>query len=401
MFGFSKTEVLVVGAGPVGLMTAAQLAARGIAVRIVDREARTNVHSYALALHPDTLTMLDDIGLAEAVMQRALLLRKIGFYEGNTERALVEYDRLDARHPYLAVVPQSELERILEHHLSSHGVTVEWQHDLVELDAAPADEVVVVLHHTGDVPQGYPILKPQRMVIGRRKIRAKYVIGADGFHSTVRSQMHIDYPVVGPTRHFSLYEFRTEQDLGSEVRVVDHAGRFSVLWPLPDSRCRWGFAINAPADHQPDLAGLRRLASERAPWFHGFPVAVDWSACVRFDARLAESFGTGRVWLAGDAAHLTGPIGAQSMNIGFREGHDLAARIFEILRNGVPTEIMTAYGNDRLAEWRALLDPANCRPGPEATPWVRERAPRLLECLPASKGHLTNLLAQLALVWAP
>ncbi|MDK2972483.1 MAG: hypothetical protein PWP23_2238 [Candidatus Sumerlaeota bacterium] len=389
-----KTEVLVVGAGPVGLLTAVMLAERGVDCWIIDRARRTNVRSYALALHPQTLRMLDDIGLLEPVLKQANLLRRTSFYEGSTERLIIDYDKLDVRHPYIAVLPQSALEAVLEERLRQKGIEVRWQHELIELDLGSPDHATATIHHTGDAPQGYPVLDIQPMVLGRRTVKARYVIGADGYHSTVRKVLEIPRVPCGNKMYFSLYEFESTQDVGSEMRIVASDGMLSVLWPLPGGWCRWAFGIANPGEHNSSLDQLRRLVGERAPWFSGLPLEIGWAACVRFEPYRLDTFGSGRVWLTGDAAHLSSPLGVHSMNVAFHEGHDLASRIFEILRNSVPEDILLAYSSSRRREWQALLDPQQIEVGPAASSWTRVNAHRIVPSIPAAGRDLAALLAQ-------
>ncbi|MCA8962291.1 MAG: FAD-dependent monooxygenase, partial [Planctomycetes bacterium] len=114
--------------------------------------------------------------------------------------------------------------------------------------------------------------------------------------------------------------------------------------------------------------------------------------------RLAHRFGRHRAWLAGDAAHLTGPIGMQSMNVGLREGYELAWRIAEVLHHGGSPELLEEYGRDFQDEWRTLLGfDGGLRVRESTDPWVASRTQRILPCLPASGEHLARLAHQLNL----
>jgi 2-polyprenyl-6-methoxyphenol hydroxylase-like FAD-dependent oxidoreductase len=142
---------------------------------------------------------------------------------------------------------------------------------------------------------------------------------------------------------------------------------------------------------------LLELLRERAPWFDAEVGEIRWSLVVRFEARLASRFGRGRAWLAGDSGHVTGPVGVQSMNVGLREGADLAERLAAI-RGGGSAELLEEYGRERTAEWRALLGfdgPPAARAGTD--PWVAQNAARILPCLPASGEALRELAGRLGL----
>jgi len=120
---------------------------------------------------------------------------------------------------------------------------------------------------------------------------------------------------------------------------------------------------------------------------------------VRFERRLASRFGRDRCWLAGDAAHMTGPVGVQGVNVGLREARDLVERIAGIVRNQVPADVLEGYNNDRLAEWRRLFGlEGGLSAGDQCDPWVRERIPRLGQCIPAAADHYARLAAQMGLI---
>jgi 6-methylpretetramide 4-monooxygenase / 4-hydroxy-6-methylpretetramide 12a-monooxygenase len=137
MFRHPDPEVLVVGAGPVGLVAALFLQQHGIAVEIVDMHQRTTQHSYALALHPRTLRILDEAGLSERLISAGRKLTKLAFYQGAERRAEIDYAALASKHPYLLLVRQSVLERSTEEALRQNKLKVLWGH---RLQALAADE---------------------------------------------------------------------------------------------------------------------------------------------------------------------------------------------------------------------------------------------------------------------
>jgi len=150
-----------------------------------------------------------------------------------------------------------------------------------------------------------------------------------------------------------------------------------------------------------DESNLRAMIAERAPWFQGAIGPIAWKSIVRFERRLASSFGAGRMWLAGDAAHLTGPVGVQSMNLGLAEACDLAEALSGILRNGQPTEALTAYNQRWMGVWRQLHNidgglVANALTGD----WIRARAASLTSCMPAYGEGLAALAGQIGLTLA-
>src|SRR5688572_4259287 len=137
MFRHPDPEVLVVGAGPVGLVAALFLQQHGVRVEIVDMDQRTTQQSYALALHPNTLRILDEAGLSEGLIAAGRKLTKVAYYEGRERRAEIDYSALASKHPYLLLIRQSVLERAVEEALRKQKVKVLWGH---RLDALTVDD---------------------------------------------------------------------------------------------------------------------------------------------------------------------------------------------------------------------------------------------------------------------
>jgi 2-polyprenyl-6-methoxyphenol hydroxylase-like FAD-dependent oxidoreductase len=185
---------------------------------------------------------------------------------------------------------------------------------------------------------------------------------------------------------YSVFQFEAGGDVPQEGRLTLESDRVGGYWPLPDGRVRFSFPIASAEEHRPDAAHLRQMLASRTPWFSGTVGSIDWTALGLFERKLATSVGSGRVWMAGDAIHLTGPLGGQSMNVGLREGEDLASRIARVARSKAAASILDEYAASRAAEWRTLFG-ANAPYG--------SRMSLLLPCLPASGPDLDAILAQL------
>jgi 2-polyprenyl-6-methoxyphenol hydroxylase-like FAD-dependent oxidoreductase len=147
MFGHGDPEVLVVGAGPVGLVAALFLQQDGVRVEVVDMHQRTTQHSYALAIHPRTLRILDEAGLSDRLIGAGRRLTMLAYYEGRERRAEIDYSALASRHPYLLVLRQSLLERAAEEALRQKQLKVLWGHRLQSLSADDEDLRVGVTEH--------------------------------------------------------------------------------------------------------------------------------------------------------------------------------------------------------------------------------------------------------------
>lgn len=414
--GRQKCDVLVSGAGPVGLFSALALAERGIDVQVLDEQWRTTSRSYALALHPGTMELLQRYGLADEILEHAHKVGTMSFYEKGERKAALRLTELGGAFPYLTILPQHALESALEQRLAKHKVKVLWNHRVagIEQDSRGAQTRVQRL---GKYSTGYSVAHTEWLVEKEYDIRSTFVAGADGHRSAVRRALGIDYDPVGSADLFAVFEFAASGQDGNEARVVLDEGATNVLWPLPGGRFRFSFQIpETPETDAPRLKSrlavqlgnqafpyldadrLKDLIAERAPWFSGTIDEVFWSVEIRFERRLASSFGNHNLWLAGDSAHLAGPVGMHSMNVGLREAWDLTDAMAEILVGGAGEEVLARYAREREAEWKRLQGLAGPpQAGPGADPWVRSRAARIAACVPASGKDMGELLGQIGL----
>jgi 2-polyprenyl-6-methoxyphenol hydroxylase-like FAD-dependent oxidoreductase len=361
---------------------------------------RTTQHSYALAIHPRTLRILDEAGLSEGLIAAGRKLTKVAYYEGRERRAEIDYSVLASRHPYLLVVRQSLLERAAEEALRQKKLKVLWGHRLQAL-ARDGGTPRVEVAKLDQVATGYPIARSEWVVVRSETIRPSYVIGADGYDSAVRRMSGIEMEDHGAGQIFSVYEVEAAGELPAEVRVMVEPDVTSVYWPLEEGRCRWGFQIRDASEHTASMERLAQLIATRAPWFTARPTLMYWSTVGLFERRLTRSFGNGRVWLAGDAAHQAAPVGVHSMNSGLVEARELSTRISRILHGEGPSSLLDEFATETHDMWQRLLNADSVRAlpgtGGVGDPWVRQTGSRILGCIPASGDDLEPLLKQVAL----
>jgi 2-polyprenyl-6-methoxyphenol hydroxylase-like FAD-dependent oxidoreductase len=415
MFDEMRPEVLVVGAGPVGLFTALALARRNVGVRIIDTGAWPCAHSYALALHPQSMDLLRELGLAERVLADSRAVRRLAFYQGMNRQTVLDVGTPDAP---LAVVRQDRLEALLEEELAKLGVKVGWRHEAVAVRQS-ADQAEVTVQKYVKESRGYVVAHTEWVVAKSFELTPAFVVGADGHNSRVRLALDADFPALAPARYFAVFEFESDFDLDGEMRAALGPETTDALWPLPGGRLRWGFELpnftdpdkerlgqslreagfgDFPSERDKDRTplgpgeggavldenNLRALIARRAPWFTGSINRLAWRTVVRFEQRQARRFGAGRLWLAGDAAHLTGPAGIHSMNAGLAEGYDLTVAMAGVLRGGAAPATLDACGERASARWQASRAPAG---GPAA---------RMAECLPATGAEFAALAESLS-----
>ena len=394
MSAIQDTEVLVLGAGPVGLFSALWLSERGVRVTIVDKYQRSALHSYALALHPLTLRMLDELGLAEALVEHGHPLERIAIYENETRVAEIELSALGGSFPLVLVLPQLLLEAALEKRLEENGVQVLWGHQLLTFD----DDQDAVTALVGRMPpDGNPSDPSEPPTVSTSRIRSSFLIAADGSDSLARRTLGVECTNVGSPIHYGLLEFQSTLQSPEQMSLVIRDESTDVLWPIGADRGRWSVQLQ-DLSRPPDAASLKERIGRRAPWFEADASTTDWITTVSFQRGLAERFGRGRVWLAGDAAHGASPIGVQSMNVGFHEAYDLVRRMTDILRKNASFELLRYYNEERSREWKMLLGITNrLRMRPETPKWAQRLALRLVPSLPASGRDLNALLGQVGL----
>jgi 2-polyprenyl-6-methoxyphenol hydroxylase-like FAD-dependent oxidoreductase len=411
-----QTEVLVVGAGPVGLLTAILAAEAGLNVKIIDQETRTTARSYACALHPRTLKLLDGMGLATTVVEQGRKVGTMAFYERESRQAEVKLSELGGAFPFLLILPQAAFEEILEQRLRKAGVQVNWNHRFADLQEQD-EQVAVTVEELGGTATGYIVPHWETVVKSQMAVRARYLVGADGYGSLVRQRLGIENTRVAGPAFFAAYEFEADEPGETEVKVVLDDVTTNVLWPLPGSRYRWTFQLvkgeGVGAFPEKERRSVRfaqqtvdeelrqhveRVAKQRAPWFSAHVRGIRWCTDVVFEQRMAKQFGRGHCWLAGDAAHQTGPVGVQSMNVGLCEAAALVNRLRMILRERASLEVLEAYNRERHKEWQRLLGlSGGPKPRGDTNPWVSQRRAKILPCLPGSEADLTGLAAQLGL----
>jgi len=417
MFFPHEMDVLVVGAGPVGLFSALLLSKLGIRCTIIEQESRPAARSYGCVLHPSTLDLFDRIGLAEEVIAAGRKVERLAVYEGAERVGEVALQNLPIRHPFWLVLPQSELESLLLSHLPGPGVC--WNYRLDELEPGE-NRVRAIVERLGQTGQGYGVADFEWTVVNRRSINAVFVIGADGITSRVRQSLSTEYIRLTSPEFFNVYEFTSNHELGAEARLILTEGSIAAVWPMLGKRVRWSVPVKLAEPFFPlrtkervawsiaedmveptSLGIINDFIQRSAPWFRGAVEEVAWHDLVGFEQHLVSSWGNGRVWLVGDAAHQTFPLGVQSMNVGFTEAESLVEKLAAVLRDNAPLELLSGYGENCAAEWGHLLgQTARLIPRDQAAAWTHRYSQELLSSLPAAGDLLTELAPQLGFTFA-
>ncbi|OCB28965.1 pentachlorophenol monooxygenase [Mycobacterium malmoense] len=317
------TDVLVVGAGPTGLTLAAALLDRGIRAVLVDKMAAGANTSRAAAVNARTLEVLEELDVSRRMIKAGLIAPRFTMRQGRRILIPVDFSGLPTDHPYTLMLSQADTERLLLERLGELGGDVVRPKALsrVTQDASG----VTATFDDGDT------------------IRAGYVVGADGMHSTVRAQAGIGFAGGEFAESFTLADVRVTGEAPRHEVILFYAkDGLAVLAPLPGDIFRV-VAPTADAPPQPSAEFVQALLDARG--FGPGQTTVSelvWGSRFQIHHRVADTYRTGRLLLAGDAAHVHSPAGGQGMNLGITDAVALAGALAEVLAGG-PDAALDAY----------------------------------------------------------
>jgi 2-polyprenyl-6-methoxyphenol hydroxylase-like FAD-dependent oxidoreductase len=325
-------QVLVVGAGPVGLVAGAELARRGVRVRVIDKLAQPTDQSRAIAVHPRSLDMFDRMGIVDELVSTGIKAVAMQLYAGHTKLFRVPLGEVDSAFPFTLTTAQTETERVLNDHLESLGVTVDRGVELVAL--AQDDEGVHVTLRREDG--------------STEDVSARWLIGADGGHSMVRKMVGTKLAGSFVGERFLLADVDAEHqlDLDSMHTFFAPDGPVVVL-PMADGRMRFLAEVHdAQLNMNPTQDELQAILDRRiggirvlrSHWLTGFEI---------HHARV-PAYRWGRVFLAGDAAHIHSPAGGQGMNTGMQDAFNLAWKLAAVIDGKAGDTLLNSYQAERL-----------------------------------------------------
>ncbi|MFC9932249.1 FAD-dependent monooxygenase [Streptomyces sp. NPDC127190] len=338
MTGTDAENVIVVGSGPTGLLLAGDLAAAGIPVTVLERRPhKISNLSRAFVLHARTLEQLDARGLADAVESAGQPLDSLGLFG----RLSIDLSHLPSRFNHLLVLPQYEVEKVLERRAVEAGAAFRYE---TELTGLTQDADCVTVEARG--PEGE-----------RQTLRAAYVVGTDGMRSAVREAVGLPFPGKSVIRSVVLADVRLAEPLPTVLTVNAVGDAFAFLAPFGDGYHRmigWHRGRNVPDTEPLDLAEIKeitRLALGRDYGMHD----ARWMSRFHSDERQAPAYRVGRVFLAGDAAHVHTPAGGQGMNTGLQDAANLSWKLAAVLGGHADAELLDSYQDERHPVGRAVL----------------------------------------------
>lgn len=328
-----STDVLVVGAGPSGLAVASTLAAADVRTVMIDQVGESENLSRAVGTTPRTLEMLEPLGISEQLAAISNRVNRIRAFSGDRDRNIItlQLTRLSTRFPYITILPQHLIERTILTRLHELGGHV---HRPLRLSGMRQDGSGVTAAVVG--PDGQ-----------ERTIRAKYAVGADGQRSAVRSSANVDFPGVTFRQSFVLADMRLGSGPPSdEIHLFFSRRGAVIIGHMPGDVFRVCLSVDRTVNSCLGEKEAEELLLERSPSrYEPEVVEVLDSSRTRVHHRIAERFRSGRILLAGDAAHVNSPIIGQGMNLGIQEGVTLGNALAATLRTGVDT--LDSYERER------------------------------------------------------
>jgi 2-polyprenyl-6-methoxyphenol hydroxylase-like FAD-dependent oxidoreductase len=335
-----KKPVLLAGAGPVGLTMAAELARYQIPVRIIDKAPSRTDKSKALGVWARTLELLDRAGCADAFVAAGLKATSVSISKGEEILARIALDGIDSPFKFLLLIPQSESERLLDTHLQSLGGKVERNVELTEFSDR-GECVSCTVRHPDD---------------GIETIEASWLIGCDGAHSLVRHALGMGFEGDTLPTHFVLADVHVSglKLPLTELAMFWHPDGVVVFFPIAPGRYRVIADIGSDPLHDPDLAEAQRIVDKRCPPGIALSNPI-WLAGFGVNERKVANYRSGRVFVAGDAAHVHSPAGGQGMNTGMQDAINLAWKLALVEHGDAGAKILDSYSAERSGVAKQIL----------------------------------------------
>lgn len=326
--------VVVVGCGPTGLLLAGDLAQAGVPVTVLEkRPPGISNLTRAFALHARTLEQLDMRGLADELESLGHPMTRLRLFDGLS----LDLSGLPTRFPHVLVIPQYEVERVLQRRAREAGAEFRYE---AEVTALTQDASGVTVLGRGMEP-----------------LRAAYVVGADGMRSVVREAVGLPFPGRSVIRSVVLADVRLSEDPPDLLTAGTTGDAFALLIPFGDGYHRvvgWHRSHDVPDDAPLDLAEIQEIVRTALGRDYGMH-EPRWLSRFHSDERQAPSYRAGRVFLAGDAAHVHSPAGGQGMNTGLQDAANLSWKLAAVLSGRADASLLDTYDTERHPVGRTVL----------------------------------------------
>ena len=326
-------EVLIVGAGPVGLTLACELAAQGISFRIIEKESVPHKESRAFAVHARTLELLNITGVAEKFISEGKILKDANIYYKDKLIFKNDFQLLKSKFPLLLILPQYKVQEILEQHLNKYNVFVERGVELENIDNEGTLPKVKLHHKSGKTEQLIP----------------SWVIAADGAKSKIRKQLKVPFEGNKDGRVFIVIDsdIKYKQPVETVNTYLNNKG-YILIVPFKEKES-YRLVVEADEKEFPDeTIHIDQVKEKLAD--NGFEVEIKsykWISKSKIQKRIVSTYKVNRVFIAGDAAHIHSPVGGQGMNLGIQDAFNLAWKLAFVIKGKAKHNILFSYNDER------------------------------------------------------
>ncbi|GAB3891171.1 FAD-dependent monooxygenase [Spirosoma agri] len=341
------TGVLLVGAGPTGLALACQLTRLGVDFILIDAGAGITPYSKAIGVQARTLEIYDQIGLADPLIEKGIIAEKAKLIEGGEVRGTIELATIgqgQSPHPFLLLVEQNQHEQLLYTFLEEHGNSVQWQTTLKEFSQTDQQVTAHVVTNGGD----------------EQIITATYMVGCDGAHSVVRRGLGLSFAGSTMERLFYVADVVIDWQYDhNSVMICLAKATLAAFFPLPGTN-RYRIVGTFPEGDQHEAGDIVYQTIEqqlKTDTKLALDITqVNWFSTYKVHSRRVSAFSEGRCFVAGDAAHIHTPAGAQGMNTGIQDGYNLAWKLALVLKHQANEGLLATYNQERGENAKHLLD---------------------------------------------
>jgi 2-polyprenyl-6-methoxyphenol hydroxylase-like FAD-dependent oxidoreductase len=340
----TKSNVLIAGAGPVGLAMAADLARYGVSVRLIEKSPERTDKSKALVLWSRTLELMDRMNCSAPFLTTGKKVTAVNITAGKEPITKITVDGVKTPHPYALAIPQYDTEELLGNLVISLGVKIERNIELTDF-IATADSVTSTLRHLDGTEETF---------------ESGWLIGSDGAHSTVRHKLGMEFAGETMPSNWIIADIHlTNVPNPEEISIAWHAEGILAVFPIQGSRYRViadsGLTQAGVAPADPTLEDVQSVLDVRGPG--GITVSDPiWLTRFTINERKVANYRSGRVFVMGDAAHIHSPAGGQGMNTGIQDAFNLAWKLALVSRGlGDEETLLGSYSAERSPIAEAVL----------------------------------------------
>ena len=347
-----SNEILIVGAGPVGLTLACELARYNVKFRIIDKAINSHKETRAFALHAKSMEVFETIGIAEILLKNGRIIQSAKVKYQDREIFNTDFSKLDTDYPFLLSIPQNIIEEILEKYLfDTYGVTVERG---VSMDKLTYNK------------NSLPIVNLLNQFGESEIVAPSWLIAADGARSRIRKQLNLTFDGDCFGTAFIVIDAEIENDNNNNnnkesVDTCLNEKGYLLVAPFPGDKHR--LVIEVPHNENDKIEKITEEEVRNLLIEYGFDQIeikkIDWLTKTKVQRRIVESFKVGRVFFVGDAAHINSPVGGQGMNLGIRDAFNLAWKLAFVVSGKAEDSLLYSYSAERSKMAEQILKNTN------------------------------------------